>query len=435
MFSIWPQFGFRENPYNNRNLPADETGHALLVGRDEEIATVQRKIAGAGTHPSVEGTSGVGKSSMVGVAIYRMFAQTVEARDGTLYVPATRFFQVSPGADGFEERVYRDIAQTLIANVEAFRRSGLAIPDISDLDRWLNSPQSRTGGGTIGPIGGNYGTTQNEAIGFAESGFAEAVRTELRRCFPAAGAGAVVCVLDNLEILQTSAAARATLEELRDRLFTIDGLRWVLCGSRGIVTHARSQRLSGVFDAPLQLPPLPDAASIDLIARRLDYYGQAGALAPVTPEAFEFVYRALHTNLRDALAYAQSFSDWLYAEYVIPDRPIPTDRDRFELLEIWLAQQSDAAYHDARLQPRTWRFFDDLARAGGRCGASEWEDYGFGTQQQMGTNVTNLVNAQLVVRETDPQHASRTIATVTAQGWLVYFHRNRYGLPEGEGVS
>src|SRR5215217_7770311 len=66
MFSIWPQFGFRENPYDNQGLPGDETGDHLLVGRETEVAEVQRKIASAGTHPSVEGLAGVGKTSMLG---------------------------------------------------------------------------------------------------------------------------------------------------------------------------------------------------------------------------------------------------------------------------------------------------------------------------------------------------------------------------------
>lgn len=56
-------------------------------------------------------------------------------------------------------------------------------------------------------------------------------------------------MLDNLEIVQTAGEARARLDELRDRLFNIPQLRWVLCESRGIVSRARTERLSGVFQA------------------------------------------------------------------------------------------------------------------------------------------------------------------------------------------
>ena len=61
MFSIWPQFGYQENPYSNQTLPSSDAGDQLLVGRDREVADLQRKIGSGGTHPSVEGPTGVGK--------------------------------------------------------------------------------------------------------------------------------------------------------------------------------------------------------------------------------------------------------------------------------------------------------------------------------------------------------------------------------------
>lgn len=327
--------------------------------------------------------------------------------------------------------MYREIAQTLIGSVEAFRTARLELPDIEGLDKWLNSPQYRQGGGGAAGFSGNYGSTVNDATGFAESGFASAVREELARCFPTAGTGGVICVLDNLELLQTSAVARRALESLRDRVFNIPGLRWVLCGSRGIVSRARSERLSGIFAAPLVLGPVPDEDSINLISRRIDYHGEPDAAAPVTPQAFDHLYRALHANLRDGLAWAQQFSQWLYTEFVVPGVDIPDEDDRRQLLEAWLAEQADAAHSQTRVQPRVWQFFVELARAGGRAGMSEWERYGFSKQQQLVTSVTSLVNANLVNRETDPENASRSIAVVTPQGWLVFFHLNRYDLPPG----
>ncbi len=38
-------------------------------------------------------------------------------------------------------------------------------------------------------------------------------------------------------------------------------------------------------------------------------------------------------------------------------------------------------------------------------------------------------SANLVIRETDPDNASRSLASITPQGWLVYSTRNRYNLP------
>ncbi len=429
LFSIWPEFGFRENPYSNAGLPGDETGDFLLTGRDREVAELQRKIGSTGTQPTVEGLAGVGKSSLVSVAGYRMFRRCIEAEEGTLFLPARRLFQASSSAQAFEDEVFREVAQTLISKVRAFDRVGLQAPDLGGLDKWLNVPQYRNAEGQAMSLGIGYGSEPNTSEGFTQTGFPDAVREQLRRCFPGPAAGAVLCVLDNLELLQTSAQARQTLEELRDTVFNLPGLRWVLCGSRGIVTHARSQRLSGVFQAPMQLGPLPRDAAIDLIRRRIEYFGTTDSYAPVPPKAFEYLYGALHNNLRDALAYAQMFADWLYGEYLAEGQDLPPREDRQGLLEAWLTQQSDEAYAVAKVQRRVWQFFDALAGRGGRCGAGEWTDYNFGTQQQMVRAVTDLVSGNLVVREVDPDNASRSLATITPVGWLVYFHRNRYELP------
>ncbi|MDP9401989.1 MAG: ATP-binding protein [Actinomycetota bacterium] len=430
LFSIWPRLGFRENPYSNQTLPPDEAGDRLLVGRDREVAELQRKIGSDGTHPSVEGPAGVGKSSLIAVAGYRMLTTCVREAAGALFLPARSFYQVAETLDSFEERVYYDLAQTLLTNVEAFRRANLPIPDLGGIDKWLNTPQYRHAGGTLTFAGANFGSEPNVSGGFSESGLPRAIQAELERCFPSPAAGGVVCVLDNLELLQSSQNARQVLEDLRDRLFTVPGLRWVLCGSRGIVSRARSQRLSGVFDAPMFLGPVPDDAAIELIRRRLEYYGEPGAYAPVEPEAFEYLYKALNLNLRDSLAYAQQFSDWVYANYVLPDANLPTTADKFGLLQAWLAELADQAHGDAkRIQRRVWQFFDDLATRGGTCRASEWEQYEFTTQQQLSSTITALADANLVARETDPDNAARSMTSVTPQGWLVRFHRARYDLP------
>src|SRR5437763_3984380 len=118
MFSIWPAFGFRENPYDNAGLPGNDQGHRLLVGRDAEVDRVQRAIASGGLHPSIEGPAGIGKTSMLAVAGYRMKLTSIEAKGGSLFLPANEFFQAGESPAEFEEKVYRVVAQTLIDNVE-----------------------------------------------------------------------------------------------------------------------------------------------------------------------------------------------------------------------------------------------------------------------------------------------------------------------------
>ncbi|MCX6466217.1 MAG: hypothetical protein NTW05_21895 [Pseudonocardiales bacterium] len=344
--------------------------------------------------------------------------QCVEDKSGVLYLPARRLFEASESLDEIEAEVWREVAQTLISNADAFRQCGLGVPSVAALDRWLNDPQFRSG--SLGATGfsASADMTANTASGFAESGFPRAVREELERLFPTRASGGVMCVLDDLELLQSSTKAKAVLEALGDRLFNIPQLRWILCGSRGIVSRARSQRLSGFLESPMILGPLSREASVDLVGRRIDLYGGEGATrVPVSPQAFEYLYRALNSNLRDSLTYAQEFAGWFYEEYVAAGTEIPPHADLGPLLESWLASTSDRAMQDARgIQPRVWQFFDALARANGTCRSSDWDQFAFNTQQQLGSSVTALESVNLVVREIDPENASRSLTSITPLG-------------------
>jgi hypothetical protein len=309
---------------------------------------------------------------------------------------------------------------------------GLVEPNLALLDQWLNDPEYggwQVGGGAA-TLSGSYGRSSepNTSEGFQQSGFREAVKTLLAEAFPP-GSGGVICILDNLEIVESTGAARRTLDELRDRLFNVPQLRWVLCGSRGIVSRARSERLSGIFQAPVIVQPLKDDDAVNAIRARIDFYGDEDAVPPVTPRAFDFLYGALHKNLRDALSTAQEFSQWLANEYPI-GQDLPDDEARGQLLEVWLAQRATNAFRDAHsVQPRHWQFFEEVCQEGGRVGSGDYTRLGFGKQQQMVSAVTALQTANLMVREVDPDDGARTINAVTALGWLVHFHRSGFEMP------
>lgn len=429
IFGVWSRFGFRENPYSEATLPADESGHRLLVGRDAEILDIQTRIGSGGTHPSIEGPIGAGKTSLLNVASYRMARHCLDLQERELYLPAKERFQPQENAESFETRVFQVVAQTLLEWRESFEAVGLARPNLHLLDQWLNEPEYggwEAGAGLAG-ITGNYGRSSepNTSEGFQRSGFPEAVRAALAQAFPS-GTGGIICILDNLEILETTGAARRTLDELRDRVFNIPQLRWVLCGSRGIVSRARSERMSGIFQAPIIVPRLSDEHAVAAVRTRIEYYGDDDAVAPVTPGGFEYLYSALNNNMRDSLAHAQEFSQWLAGQYP-PGTPLPDDAARDGLLEAWLAERATNAYKDAtNVQQRQWQFFQDVCENGGRVGSSEFERFAFGFQQQMTAAVTALVAANLMVREVDPDDGNRTVNSVTSLGWLVHFYRSDF---------
>lgn len=432
-FGVWGRFGFRENPYSEATLPADEVGDRLLAGRDREIAQLQMRIGSSGTFPAVEGPIGAGKTSLVNVASFRMTRQNLKDGSGEFYIPAADRFQPQNDSDEFEARVYQVVAQTLVNWKDEFQTAGLEPPKLDLLNDWLNEPQygSWQGGGGIAGFNASYGRAKepNTSEGFLKSGFPNAVRRALDEAFPL-GNGGVICIMDNLEILETTGAARKSLDELRDRVFNIPQLRWVLCGSRGIVSRARSERLSGIFQAPIVIPSLDDRTAVAAIEERITYYGDDASVPPVTPAGFDFLYKALNSNMRDALSHAQEFSHWLANDYD-PDQELPADEDRHGLLQAWLAERASDAFADATsVQPRAWEFFQQVCRLGGRIGSSEHGRMGFTYQQQMTAAVSSLVSVNLMVREVDPDDGNRTINAITSLGWLVYFYRNDFKMPQ-----
>ncbi len=442
LFNIWPDFGFESNPYSQETLTADSIGDDLLVGRDSESSRIQRLIGTDGSFPTVEGPIGVGKSSLLEVSIYRMRVKCITSARGELYLPGVNRLQPRADQAQFELEVFQTIAQTLIKYADDFERTGLFRPRVDEISQWLNSAlfTSREVGGQVFGAGVNLarGTEPNTGEGFSQSGFRAAIRMLLEEAFRDQR-GAVVLILDNLELLETVGAARRTLDQLRDVVFNIPNVRWVLCGSRGIVSRARVERLSAIFQAPLQLKPLEDEQVIAAIRRRIESFGGNGATPPVTPEGFAFLYKALNSNLRESLSTAQQYAAYVHEEYFqgpeglpSPQGPegLPSPSDLNGLLESWLFKRAEDAYKDAgRVQARHWQFFEDLCSRGGRAGSSEWEALGFGFQQQLVGAVTQLIEANLVSRETDPDDGTKTVNSVTPLGWLVYFFRARLEFP------
>src|SRR5690606_32625496 len=148
---------------------------------------------------------------------------------------------------------------------------GLAVPNTSSVDKWLNAPLFKSGGFGANVLGSggevSRGTEPNTSQGFTEAGFLAIVTRWLRECFPSRQSGGFICVIDNLELLETSQAARSLLESMRDSVLDLPGLRWVLCGARGIMrTAASSQRLEGRLAEPLELRPVDDKSVADVIA-------------------------------------------------------------------------------------------------------------------------------------------------------------------------
>ncbi|WP_456698283.1 FtsK/SpoIIIE domain-containing protein [Aeromicrobium sp. P5_D10] len=427
-YSIWTELGFSGNPYDQNYLAGTEQGAALFCGRTSELARVQMSIGSGGTHVSIEGDAGVGKTSLAQVAAFEMFRRGRQAANGTLFVPVTTPLQLSSDPVDFELQVWRSIAHSLLINEQAIRSAGLNMPDLSGLGDWLQSPTTlTTGSASILGFGAGAGRGMNTSSGFGESGFTALVRRALEELFPTAAAGGIVCILDNLELLGTSEAARHSLETIRSNLLEVPAIRWVLVGSNGIVSSARSRRLSGFIDAPIRLQPLTEEESVELVRRRLEYWGTERAHPPVQPGDFQYLYRALGLNLRDSLALAQQFAKYYHHEFVGTSAILPADEERPLYFQAWLAEQADLILADVVGVPAdSWRLFDRMCEGAGAVTLESGDD------EQLRL-IAPLRDAHLLDVESVPTQAGALIASVTNDGWLCASARAR-AFAQAEGI-
>lgn len=430
--NIWETHGFRENPYDVSPIAGDEEGERLLVGRDGELAELATQLASSTTHPTLEGQNGVGKTSLVAVAGYKVRRRFEATGSGQLLIPMAEPFQLLPDlrTAEFVTKVFTKVAHAILANEQVLRRLHTSLPNTDDVRRWLESPLLGGGGGGLsagGIVGVSAPTapTANSSQGFAQSGFSETVRTWLQGMFPSPRVGAFVCVIDNLELLETSKAAREQLEALRDELLRVAGLRWVLCGARGIVRSvASSSRLQGVLADPIEIEPIADAFVAQVVDRRVAVYGSPESYVPVESDGFRHLYDACNRNLRTAMKFSQDYAVWLARNNEHPE----TSRDKLGMLEAWMSEMADRYEKDsASLRgQRAWEVFDGIAEAGGSISPGDFEKFGFESMQAMRPHIKALEDAQLLHSSIDDKDGRRKTIEISARGWVVRYKRANY---------
>jgi hypothetical protein len=431
---VWEKFGFDQSPYTTEPVPATEEGDQLLVGREAEIAKLESRIISGGTHPTLEGDNGVGKTSLLRVACYRLRKAFEEDSSAKLFIPIDEFFQ--PGSDGsvddFIKRVYWTIASAIVKEHATLKEHLDNVPDITDIRTWLTSPVLKSGGGSVSVAGfgggASLGRSINTGLGFADAGFKELIDTWLRQMFPSTQAGGFICVIDNLELLETTQSARNLLEAIRDPLLNRRGLRWILCGARGIIrTSVSSPRLEGRLKDPVEITPISDEFVAAAIKQRIELCRMhPQAEPPVGPETFRYLYDILNRNLRSAFKIAEDFSFWLLDEGEVSGNAATYA----ELFEVWLTGQADKHHCDTHLRNRAWQVFDTLAERDGWCSPGDYADFGFNSTAAMRLQIKALEQENLVVTSiNDDADKRRKTISMTPRGWLVRYARTGYPPP------
>ena len=418
-------WGFRGNPFNVRSLPPDEVGAELLVGRASELATLTRRINNPPKLPTLEGMNGVGKSSIVNVAGYSCFNAFVADPGRPLYIPCRKIFQFTPTSnrDSFVMEVLLEVAQTLIEYGGRLEGNRLkSVIEATGLRDWINAPQMRGVQATLGPIGGGVSAETNTGEGYVLSGFPNAVKNILSHVFPGDDSGGIICVIDNLELLQTSEAVRDLLEALRDELFNVQGLRWVLCGALGIVRGVTtSPRLDGMMFDPIDVKKIPDESVGEIYSSRIEAFTSSkNPYLPLLQSDFVRLYGILHGNIRALLGHTDEFCQFISEQDMRPD----SDLEKAEIFRIWLEKKCHTAYDAAKtvVGVRAWEVFADAVILDGLFAPSDFEHFRFNSSQAFRPHVKDLEDSSLLVSTKDEGDRRRKTIQITPLGWLVNHH-------------
>ncbi|MDH6146394.1 MULTISPECIES: hypothetical protein [Paraburkholderia] len=450
--------GLTENPFVVQALRADEQGRRLLVGREDEIMEVACRLHKKGKITCLDGHVGVGKTSLVNVAAFECFRDYFAGETSQLLIPSVVSFQLKPrgDVDDFCNEVFRGVAQTLLSHQEYLKGRDAENSQLPHIHAWLNAPliEQLSAPSKIDPNGGvatmglasdaNNGSRQvNQSTGFERSGFEVAVRSTLDRIFTAGNEGGVVCVIDNIELLESGDAARKTLEALRDKLFNVNGLRWVFCGANGVIhSLAASPRLTAFLSSPIiNVENVRSTSIIPLIRARLAEFStdpqKVEEELPIDLEDLESLYRIVNTNLRDLLGLADDFCE----SCARSGKPIRIRSKKHDKYVEWLTKETSDRYDalSSRISQNAWAILD-IAMSKifrGTFGTADYTSFNQNSTVKIERStflkwLKELLKLELISKDlnedltdSDTDGLSRDVFSVTAKGALVYYARRK----------
>ncbi|MBU2867131.1 hypothetical protein [Pacificibacter marinus] len=419
--NVYQEWGFKQNPFETLALPANKTGVRLLVGREKELKKLSQRLDSSTKIATVEGLNGVGKTSLVNVLLYKRFSETANTNIGPLYIPCDTQFQITGATDpeDFKQKVLLAVAQSLLNCHGSLRAApGMTKPmEQTALKRFLNSPQISQISAGIAALSAGFGQETNTGFGYEHSGFEKTVRSWLLELFPTSTSGGVVCTLDNLELLQTSDHARKVVEELRDTVFAIQGIRWVLCGSLGIVHGILgSPRLEGRLHKPISVEDLSDDFAAEIYQNRVkNFRTRLTAKLPLTQSNFIELFDIMRGNIRSVLNEADEFCIW----FADNSEDIEDFKDETHF-EQWLEEELTNTYTavQTEIRPRAMEVFETACQFE-VFSPSDCMSFGFETPSAMRPHIKSLEATGLLRSAIDDTDKRRKTIQVTSKGWKI----------------
>ena len=434
-FDCYAAWGFVANPFQPSPLHPDPRGERLMVGRDEELGHVKARLHRHGKITCVEGPVGIGKTSLVNIAAYQCLTAYLEgAAARQLLIPCKKVFQLDPkqNAEDFTARVLMDVAETLIDQAEKVKGNEFSARIRGQVAPLLDQEKVD---GTRARLRSALESEVSASAALSNSGLQRVVEQWLEEIFPTHGSGGVVCIIDNLELLETATKARKILEALRDRLFNIEGLRWVFCGANGIVSSViASPRLSGYLIRPvLELKSIHGSKVPELLERRTIEFASSGGqeYLPIVADDMQQLYKIINFNLRDLLAHADDYCMHVFETGSIPK----TEDQKKKRFQDWLDRQTVEQYRELyrRITRDAWEILDtamseDLKGTFGPGDFNYFKKNSFQTIEYK-TFLNHLRKFEDLgvisrwVDEMQEDDKKRTIFSVTSKGALVHYGR------------
>ena len=319
--SYYNYWGFSDDPFSHRPLGGDEVGQNLLVGRDKEKASIKTRLRKTDKICTVEGDIGIGKTSLVNVSIFECYEEWKDNKSQVpLLIPCISEFQLKEDLDidEFRKEILINLAKTIIKYKEVLKTEDCYFG--KQIEQLFECKQKSGFSGGISFMGfgvnGGIDNEINKTQVFENDLLFNVIEEILIKTFEKIDGG-IVCLIDNIELVNTNKKAKELIELMRDKVFNIKGTKWVLCGEKDIfMSVVESARMSAYIHRPIVVNKLDYRIAKNMFRSRFNFYG--GTYLPLSENDFESIFRMFEGNTRDIF---QCVGDYCLEVYENNDEP------------------------------------------------------------------------------------------------------------------